>query len=238
MDERADDDLPLQQSPLHQIDSKATNSIVLIKTRRSIRKLKERNRSENDGEQATASSSNFGIFEHAFRESPYAECQIDSNAIGCPVISNTRRSICNLTERNRSKNDEEQAQASSSNFGMVKHALRESLHAECQIDSNAIGSAVISNTRQSICNLIERNRSKNVEEQAQASSSNFGVVKHAFRESLHAECQIDSNAIGSAVISTTRRSICNLIERNRSKNDEEEAQASSSNFGMVKYALR
>ena len=100
------------------------------------------------------------MVEHDFRESPYAECQLNSNAIGCPVISNTRQSICNLTERNHSKDDEEQAQASSLNFGMVKHAFRESLHAECQIDSNASGSAVISNTRQSICNLIERNRSK------------------------------------------------------------------------------
>ena len=100
LDERTDVDLPLQQSPLRQSDSKAIGSIVSIKTRRSIRKLKERNRSENDEEQATASSSNFGTVEHAFRESPNAECQIDSNDIGCSVISNTRRSICNLTERN------------------------------------------------------------------------------------------------------------------------------------------
>ena len=41
VDERADDDLPLQQSPLRQIDSKATGSIISIKTRWSIRKLKD-----------------------------------------------------------------------------------------------------------------------------------------------------------------------------------------------------
>ena len=99
------------------------------------------------------------MVKHAFRESPYAERQINSNAIGSPVISNTRWSICNLIELDCSINDKEMASLSALNSSVDESAADEVTCTRCY-GSKAKDSLVTSNTRWSNHNLNEQNASK------------------------------------------------------------------------------
>ena len=116
------------------------------------------------------------MVKHAFRESPHTVCHISSNAIGCPIISNSRQSICNLIEQDCSKNDKEPASPSSLNSSMEESAADEVTCTPCRYERKTTDSLVTSNTRWTNHNLNEQNHSTNNKESASPRSLSLNMT--------------------------------------------------------------